>query len=120
MQVKINYSLALTEISKVQRDTGREILAAGGEEVEQAKLRQAAKDFEASYIAQMLTFSGLAKALTAGDGQGADAFASFYVEKIAQSVAEKGGFGLAEGIYQHLLEAYHVGKGEDNARSIKL
>lgn len=65
-------------------------------------IRQAARDFEASYIAQMLTFSGLDKALTMGGGGDMSAFTSFYIESFAEQIADNGGFGLAEKFYDRI------------------
>ncbi len=59
-----------------------------------------AQAFEASFIAQALKFSGLDKALTLSGGQGADAFTGFVLESLAKDIVEKGGFGIAENIYQ--------------------
>ena len=115
MQVNVNQSLAEATIRAEAAQS-----AVPPDDVEQERLRQAAKDFEASYIAQMLTFSGLAKALSSGDGKGADAFTGFYVEKIAQTIADKGGFGLAEGIYQQLQEIYSAREELDHAKTIRL
>ena len=47
--------------------------------LKESEMRQAAQDFEASFIAQMLTFSGLGEALTAGGGEEVSAFTSFYI-----------------------------------------
>lgn len=74
------------------------------QKVIEAELRQAAQDFEAAYIAQMLTFSGLDKALMAGGGEEVAAFTSFYIESFADQIAEKGGFGLAGNFYDQMLK----------------
>jgi len=70
--------------------------------VNETALRQSAQDFEAAYIAQMLTFSGLDKALMAGGGEEVAAFTSFYIENFAEQIAEKGGFGLADKFYDRM------------------
>ncbi len=70
----------------------------------EAELRKAAQDFEAAYIAQMLTFSGLDKALMAGGGEEVSAFTSFYIESFAEQIAEKGGFGLAQDFYDRMIK----------------
>lgn len=72
-------------------------------------LRAAASDFEAAFIAQMLTHSGLADALTSGEGQMASAFGSFFVEELAGEIAAMGGMGLADSIYKQ-LERYEAGE----------
>lgn len=71
-------------------------------------LKGAAADFEAAFIAQMLTHSGLADALTSGEGKMASAFGSFFVEELATEMAEMGGIGLADSIYKQ-LERYESG-----------
>lgn len=72
-------------------------------------LKGAAADFEAAFIAQMLTHSGLADALTSGEGKMASAFGSFFVEELATEMAAMGGIGLADSIYKQ-LERYEAGE----------
>ena len=75
----------------------------GGEGIGISKdqAKQTAQDFEESFIAQMLKFSGLDKALTSGGGEGVEEFAQFYLEELAAEITEKGGFGLT-----HKIESY--------------
>lgn len=72
------------------------------DDMEEARLRDAAKRFEQSFIAQMLTYSGLADSLTSGDGKGAEAFTTFYIDQLAERLSDQGGFGLADTIYKRL------------------
>ncbi|WP_298915639.1 rod-binding protein [uncultured Algimonas sp.] len=65
-------------------------------------LRAVAEDFEAAFIAQMLTHSGLAESMTSGEGKMAEAFGSFYVEQLAERLTNAGGFGMADSIYRQL------------------
>lgn len=65
-------------------------------------LQDAASDFEAAFIAQMLTHSGLAESLTSGEGQMASAFGTFFIEHLAADMAQSGGLGLADSIYKQL------------------
>lgn len=67
------------------------------------EIKAAAIAFEASFIAQMLTFSGLDKALTAGGGDDMAAFTSFYIQSFAEEIAENGGFGLADKFYNRMV-----------------
>lgn len=69
---------------------------------DEARLRDAAKRFEQSFIAQMLTYSGLAESLTSGEGKGAEAFTTFYIDQLAERLSDQGGFGLADTIYKRL------------------
>jgi len=66
------------------------------------ELKQAAKDFEAAFISQMLTFSGLGEALVSGEGKMASAFTGFFIEALSEDLAETGSFGLAEKFYETL------------------
>lgn len=68
------------------------------------ELRKSAKSFEAVFVAQMLSQSGLGKALGADGGFGGEAFSGFLVEQYANRLVEQGGFGLAEKIYQQLRQ----------------
>lgn len=65
-------------------------------------LKEAAQEFEAAFIGQMLTFSGLGDALVSGEGQMASAFTGFFIEALAVDLAETGAFGLAEQFYEKL------------------
>lgn len=69
-----------------------------------ALIEKSAHEFEAAFISQMLTFSGLADALTLGGGEDMSAFASFYIESLSTKISEGGGFGLAEKFYESLSQ----------------
>ena len=66
------------------------------------ELERAAKEFEAAFISQMLTFSGVGEALVSGDGQMASAFTGFFIEALSEDLADTGAFGLAEKFYDKL------------------
>ncbi|RMF39642.1 MAG: flagellar biosynthesis protein FlgJ [Alphaproteobacteria bacterium] len=69
-----------------------------------AALEQAARDFEASFLAEMLKAAGLGKPRESfGGGAGEDAFASLLVREQARLMAEAGGIGLAEHILNALI-----------------
>jgi len=69
-------------------------------------LRQAAIDLEASFLSEMLKAAGLGKAPEAfGGGSGEDQFAGLLVNEQARAMAESGGIGLAESIYNSLKES---------------
>lgn len=69
----------------------------------EAAMREAAVSFETVFLAQMLDFAGVGKTPEAfGGGIGEDTFRSFLVQEHARLIAEKGGIGLAESIYQSL------------------
>lgn len=72
-------------------------------------LRKAAIDLEASFLAEMLKSAGLGKTRDAfGGGSGEDQFGSFLVRAQAEGIAMSGGIGLAQTLYQALLETKNV------------
>lgn len=67
------------------------------------ELRDVAKAFEASFLAEMLKASGLGKSRSEfGGGAGEDAFSSMMVDEQAQLMADRGGIGLSESIFESL------------------
>ncbi len=68
------------------------------------ELLKKAREFETAFVAQMLSHSGLAKALNANSGFGGEAFSSLLVEQYAGQIVDRGGFGLADKIYEQLRD----------------
>ncbi|MEQ5869140.1 rod-binding protein [Sagittula sp. NFXS13] len=67
------------------------------------KMRAAATELEANFLAEMLKVAGVGKTPEAmGGGAGEDQFASFLRLEQARQMAESGGIGLAESIYHAL------------------
>ncbi|RFP86540.1 hypothetical protein DZK27_14075 [Rhodobacteraceae bacterium 63075] len=72
-------------------------------DTQESRLRQAAQELEASFLAEMLKSAGFGEAREAfGGGAGEQHFASFMVDAHAKNMAAKGGIGLAESIYESL------------------
>ncbi|GLQ28474.1 rod-binding protein [Sulfitobacter pacificus] len=72
---------------------------------EDKALRQAAKQLEAGFLAEMLKSAGLGASPEGfGGGAGEDQFASFLVAEQAKAMVEAGGIGLSESIYEALKE----------------
>ncbi|MCR9085366.1 MAG: rod-binding protein [Rhodobacteraceae bacterium] len=72
------------------------------------KLRAAAVALEASFLAEMLTSAGLGE--TKGSfsgGTGEAQFASFLRREQAEQMAQSGGIGLAEQIFESLKGRVH-------------
>ncbi|WP_369914857.1 rod-binding protein [Maritimibacter sp. 55A14] len=68
-------------------------------------LRDAAQEFEAAFLAEMLKSAGLGKTSGSfGGGAGEDQFADFLVREQAREMVRSGGIGLAESIYTALKE----------------
>lgn len=63
-------------------------------------LMAAARELEARFLAEMLGHAGLGEARSAfGGGIGEEQFASFLREEQARAMAEAGGIGLAQSIF---------------------
>lgn len=69
-------------------------------------LRRAAEALEATFLAEMLKSAGFGAAREGafGGGAGEAQFASFLVAEQARAMAEAGGIGLAESIFNALKE----------------
>ena len=67
--------------------------------------RKAAAAFEAAYLAEMLKYTGL-NALPDGFGGGAgeEAFGSLLTDEYARLLAERGGIGIAEQVFEALKQ----------------
>ncbi len=71
---------------------------------DKAALRKAAVEFETMFLAEALSAAGLGRPPEGFDGGvGEQAFASMLVREQARLLAERGGIGLAERIYQSLV-----------------
>lgn len=71
----------------------------------EAAILTAADSFEASFLAEMLQYTGL-NAMPSGFGGGAgeEAFSSLLTEEYARLLSERGGIGLAERVFDILKQ----------------
>ena len=70
-----------------------------------AAAKEAAQQFEAAFLAEMLKYTGLnATSDTFGGGAGEEAFASFLTDEYARLLAQRGGIGLAEQVFELLKQ----------------
>jgi len=73
---------------------------------QEVELRRTAVEFEASFLAEMMSHSGFGAARTEqGGGAGEDAFASLLAREHARAFAQEGGIGLAEKIFESLADS---------------
>ena len=80
---------------------------------DRAQLKQAAKQFEAIFVRQMLSAARAAKLGGENDlfgGQAMDTFNGMQDEHFAQIAADSGAFGLAKSIETQLAAQLHIGK----------
>ena len=75
-----------------------------------AQARQAAEDFEAVFLSQMLApmFESMASDELFGAGPGEDIYRSMLVEEYGKSLARAGGFGLADAVQREVLRLQEV------------
>lgn len=70
-----------------------------------AKLRDAAQELEANFLAEMLKSAGVGKTPDAfGGGAGEEQFASFLRLEQAREMVNAGGIGLAQSLFEALKE----------------
>jgi peptidoglycan hydrolase FlgJ len=68
------------------------------------RLREAAKELEAQFLAEMLRAAGFGKAQEAfGGGAGEEQFSSFLVDHHARALVDRGGIGLSESLFAALI-----------------
>jgi Rod binding domain-containing protein len=75
-----------------------------------AAAAKSAREFEGVFIAQFLgsMFQGISTDGPMGGGQGEEVFRSLMVNEYAKSIADKGGFGLADAVSRQLLRNQEV------------
>lgn len=69
-------------------------------------MRQAAEDFEAVFLTQMIKpmFDTLPTDTMFGGGQAENVYRGLMVEEFGKSVARNGGIGIADSVYRELLK----------------
>ena len=68
-------------------------------------LKTAARELESAFLAQMLKSAGFGGARgSMGGGAGEEQFASFLRQEHARALVDRGGIGLAEGLFHALKE----------------
>lgn len=75
------------------------------------RIEKSARDFEAVFIAEMLSHAGLEKAFSGDSGFGGEAMAGFMMQEVARSIAEEGGFGIADAIAQGIERKRNESQG---------
>lgn len=90
--------------NSAHQDFGAGKSGARTSDMNEPALRKAAEAMESGFIAEMLKAAGVGKTPESfGGGPGEDAFASFLVTAQAEKIVQSGGFGLAEQIFNSLV-----------------
>lgn len=66
--------------------------------------REAAAEFEAVFVTEMLSHAGFEKALASEAGFGGEAMSGLLLEAYAKKIVERGGFGLADAIARRIAQ----------------
>jgi Rod binding domain-containing protein len=86
-------------------EAARPAAQTGVDPAREAELRAAAVAFEASFLAEMLKFAGAGRSTPGFDGgAGEAAFAQELVREQAKLMAEAGGIGLAQRLFESMLQ----------------
>ncbi len=98
-------SAADLEISNALGAARRPPVLTGAAKTE-AQADKAAKDFEAVFIGQMMSamFDGLKTDGPFGGGYGEGVFRSLMIEQYSKTIADQGGFGLADQVKREILK----------------
>ncbi len=75
-------------------------------------LMERAKELEATFLAEMLSYASAGQAGEFSGGVGEEQFASFLRAEHARTIVDKGGIGLAEMLFHSLSRAEEVRRGE--------
>ncbi len=89
-------------------------LGAGkGQGADLAKVGEAARDFEAVFISQMLShmWAGIEVDETFGGGPGEEMFRSMMIEEQGKMIARSGGLGLADHVQRTMLQIQEARSG---------
>lgn len=97
--------IQIGKTTAVQSSLDRAHLHRSATELTERKLRNAAQQLEATFIAEMLKHAGFGDARDAfGGGAGEDQFSSYLRQAQADAIATSGGIGLAEHLFEALKE----------------
>ena len=81
----------------------------GPQTVRRDVLMQKAKDLEAAFLSEMLSYAGVdGQQGPFSGGVGEDQYASFLRETQAKAIVDHGGIGLAEKLFQSLTRLDHA------------
>ena len=77
----------------------------GPQDARRAAVRQAAEDFEAMFLSQMLApvFTQLGKDSLFGGGPGEQVYRSMMVQEYGKAIARSGGVGIADAVQREIL-----------------
>ena len=74
--------------------------------LDRAKAREAAEEFEAVFLSQMLNhmFAGIKTDKLFGGGHGEDAYRAMMVQEYGKAMVESGGVGIADAVMREIIK----------------
>jgi len=74
------------------------------------KMRDAAQEFEAVFISQMMKpmFEGLSTEAPFGGGQAEEMYRSLMIDEYGKTIAKSGGIGIADQVMREMLQMQEV------------
>lgn len=75
-----------------------------------AKAREAAQEFEAVFLSQMLSnmFAGIKTDKVFGGGHGEDAYRAMMIQEYGKSMSSAGGIGIADAVMREIIQLQEV------------
>jgi len=78
--------------------------AASTDQPSQAKVKEAAEDFEAIFLSQMLTTMTQELGGAGGVAGGDDVYRDMFSKEVAKMISRSGGIGVADAVLQEMLK----------------
>ncbi len=100
-----NSDLALMQAARQQIAQKANLESIAGKVENFAQIEEAAKDFEAVFLAEMIKpmFEGLKPDPLFGGGRGEEVFHGMLIQEYGKIIAERGGIGIAEFVKTELI-----------------
>ena len=99
-------TIAMMQAAQQQSRTQAEMMQNAGKIRNYGEIEQAAKEFEAVFLSEMLKpmFEGLEPDPMFGGGHGEKVFQGMMIQEYGKTMAEQGGIGLAEHVKTELIK----------------
>ena len=101
---------AVIDTVSIQPAIPNQALGQAAPAVDRQRIRQAAEDFEAVFLSQMLEpmFEGIETDGPFGGGSSEQIFRSIMLQEYGKALAQRGGVGIADAVEQEMLKLQEV------------
>lgn len=113
-------NLALMQASQVDTGKASSALKNAAKSHQMQKIEEAAQDFEAVFLAEMMKpmFAGLKTDSQFGGGKGEEIFRGMMVQEYGKMIAQTGGVGIAYHVKEHMIRMQSEMQGEVQSEAI--